>query len=66
MEDDARVASVPGQPELELGIERRRVREEVDGPVLEALVDRQQQQRPVRRPVLVEQTVKSRPLAELL
>src|SRR5207245_8228589 len=52
-----------GETELEIRVQRRGVREEVGGAVLEALVQGKDQKRPVGGAVAVEQAPQAHPLA---
>ena len=60
---DRRVAGLGREPELVLGVLRGRVGEEVARAVLDPLVDRQQQQRPVAGPELEQQPAQAGALA---
>ena len=60
---DRRVAGLGGEAELVLGVLGGRVGEEVARAVLDPLVDRQQQQRPVAGPELEQQPAQAGALA---
>ena len=64
VKDDAGIIPLQRQAALVVGVDGRRVGEKVDRAMFQALVNGQKQQRAVAWPVLVEQPVQPRALAQ--